>query len=124
MFCVTMDKKPEPYNLVFFPRASGHVSVYQHGNTCNFKNAFKKVLKKSYKQEKIDLKTPLIISILIYYPSSERITKKPDLDNMVKSIIDAGTGIIYEDDSQICGISCAKVNNEEDAWKFQVIYHF
>lgn len=35
-------------------------------------------------------------------------TKKPDADNIVKSILDALNGIAYEDDSAICEIYCTK----------------
>jgi Holliday junction resolvase RusA-like endonuclease len=33
---------------------------------------------------------------------------RPDLDNLVKSAIDACNGIIFIDDGQICDLHCAK----------------
>lgn len=36
-------------------------------------------------------------------------TKKPDLDNLVKSIKDALTGLLWRDDSQICDMTARKV---------------
>lgn len=38
-----------------------------------------------------------------------RPTKKPDLDNMNKAILDAMNGIVYKDDSQVVTIHSKKV---------------
>jgi Holliday junction resolvase RusA-like endonuclease len=35
-------------------------------------------------------------------------TKKPDCDNLAKSILDALNGIAYDDDSQICSLTVHK----------------
>lgn len=34
--------------------------------------------------------------------------KKPDIDNLQKSLFDALTGIVWNDDAQICGLVCYK----------------
>lgn len=34
---------------------------------------------------------------------------RPDIDNFLKGVLDALNGVIWEDDSQICSISIAKV---------------
>ena len=36
-------------------------------------------------------------------------TGKPDLDNALKLLFDALNGIVYQDDSQICGIKAGKI---------------
>jgi Holliday junction resolvase RusA-like endonuclease len=36
-------------------------------------------------------------------------TKKPDLDNLVKALLDGMNGIAFEDDSQICEMSLQKL---------------
>lgn len=36
-------------------------------------------------------------------------TKKPDLDNVVKALLDAGKGVLWEDDSQVCRSISEKV---------------
>lgn len=41
-------------------------------------------------------------------------TKKPDLDNIVKSILDALNGIAYEDDSQVSELIAKKRYGDED----------
>ena len=44
---------------------------------------------------------------------SERPTKKPDADNVFKSISDGMNGIVYKDDSQIINIHVTKVFSSE-----------
>ena len=39
---------------------------------------------------------------------SERPTKKPDLDNAIKSVLDGMNGIVYKDDSQIVSLHATK----------------
>lgn len=35
-------------------------------------------------------------------------TKKPDLDKLVRSLLDAGTGVLWADDSQVVAIQASK----------------
>jgi len=44
--------------------------------------------------------------------NSEKHTKKPDLDNVIKSVIDGMDKIVFENDSQITSIHAAKVYGE------------
>ena len=51
--------------------------------------------------------------------SSDRLmpTVVPDLDKLLRTISDAGTGIVYKDDAQIVAIEARKIYGEEDgAW--------
>jgi Holliday junction resolvase RusA-like endonuclease len=43
---------------------------------------------------------------------AEKHTKKPDLDNVAKAIIDGMNGIIFKDDSQITSLHVTKVYGE------------
>lgn len=43
----------------------------------------------------------------------ERPTKRPDLDNFAKLYGDAGNGVLWHDDSQICGLSVAKTYGDK-----------
>lgn len=38
-----------------------------------------------------------------------RPTGRPDLENVVKALLDAGNGIIWRDDSQVCGLRASKI---------------
>jgi len=42
----------------------------------------------------------------------EKHTKKPDLDNVAKAVIDGMNGIIFKDDSQITSLHVTKVYAE------------
>lgn len=70
------------------------------------------------------LETPVAIYVYVTFPipksyskkrteaclnGSERHTKRPDLDNIVKAITDAINDIVYKDDSQIVSIHATKV---------------
>lgn len=39
--------------------------------------------------------------------------RKPDTDNIIKSILDPLNGVAYKDDSQVCKISGLKIYGEE-----------
>ena len=40
--------------------------------------------------------------------------KKPDIDNLVKTVLDGCNGVVYRDDAQICRISARKIYGNED----------
>lgn len=44
----------------------------------------------------------------------ELFTKKPDLDNLAKSILDSCNNLLFEDDSQIVGLTIGKHYGHED----------
>jgi len=47
-------------------------------------------------------------------------TSRPDLDNLIKFILDAATGILYHDDSIITAISAKKIYALEGKTEFTV----
>ena len=51
----------------------------------------------------------------------ERPTKKPDCDNIAKILLDAMTGIVYEDDKQIVKLSVEKYYDEVPRVEVQII---
>lgn len=72
---------------------------------------------------------PLFVSMVFYFaiPKSyskkrreailegrEQYTKRPDLDNLVKSILDGLNGVAYEDDRQVVGHAAFKKYGNED----------
>jgi Holliday junction resolvase RusA-like endonuclease len=64
------------------------------------------------------LRTPLLtdalhveVDFFISRPKSNRskyVTKRPDLDNFIKLILDCGNGILWKDDSQIISLAASK----------------
>jgi len=47
-------------------------------------------------------------------------TTKPDLDNLVKSILDAMNGIVWVDDAQVFSLSARKIYSEEPSIRMSV----
>ncbi len=50
-------------------------------------------------------------------------TKRPDLDNLIKSALDAASGIVFTDDSQVIGITASKFYSRQPALSVTVIEH-
>jgi Holliday junction resolvase RusA-like endonuclease len=47
---------------------------------------------------------------------------KPDLDNIIKAVLDACNGVAFKDDAQVCGISAAKfTETKTDTARIQVL---
>jgi Holliday junction resolvase RusA-like endonuclease len=61
------------------------------------------------------LEGPLAVSVLLTFarpkskPNAAHYTVKPDLDNLVKWILDCGNNIIWKDDRQIIKIDASKI---------------
>lgn len=112
-----------------FTTFGGHVHAYDPEKSKNYK-AFVKLIAKD-EAEKQDWKyneLPLKIKVraLIEVPASkskkfraaaldglEYPTKKPDVDNLFKTITDAMSGIIYKDDKQIIVADVSKRYSEQ-----------
>lgn len=61
---------------------------------------------------------PVRISITAFFKKAKSnkgiyAIKKPDLDNIVKAVLDGLNGVAYNDDSQVIYISAAKVYGDE-----------
>ena len=103
------------------PRAStrgGHVVMYTPTASKNFEYQIKQIASK-------EITTPLMaavdISIIFYLPRPKNMiwktkpmpalyhTKKPDLDNLIKSTIDGLNTIAFRDDSQVASIQASKL---------------
>ena len=105
-----------------FSRKTG--TTYTPAKTVEYEN----LIKLSYKNacpddELFDGDTPLYVKISAYVsiPSSAskkkrqemldgkiRPTKKPDVDNIVKTIMDAGNGVIWHDDKSVVEVIVCK----------------
>lgn len=66
--------------------------------------------------QKVDRGVPVSIALTFYFekPKSQRKsalhkTTKPDLDKLLRAVLDALTGIAYQDDAQVCECRVAKV---------------
>lgn len=113
------------------PRASlfgGHAHVYTPQKTANYEGKVALAFKSAYPSACPSTKA-LVVTLVFYFPlnkgdytgtgklgkhgllklaGKERHVKKPDCDNLAKSVLDGLNGIAFVDDSQICGLAISK----------------
>ena len=112
-----------------FTTAGGYVRAYDPAKSRNYK-AFVKYIA-THEAQKQDWKyteLPLAVSVAAYLPIAaskskkfkaaalagiELPTKKPDVDNIFKTVTDAMSGILYKDDKQIVQAEIKKMFAEE-----------
>lgn len=77
---------------------------------CRVEMAFERAPLKSWSKKKaVDMR-------------GEPITTKPDLDNLVKSILDALNGIAYEDDAQVSDLHVSRRWGETDSVRVRIVH--
>ena len=106
-----------------FAKRGKFVSTYTPTKTRDYESIIKDAAKQAMGSSEA-VETPVTVAIYITVPipssyskkrteaclsGSERPTKKPDADNVFKSISDGMNGIVYKDDCQIVGINVKKV---------------
>lgn len=120
-----VDGKPQAKQRPRFTK-QGH--VYTPPETTNYE----KLIKVSYREQcgQITLKNAIRADITVSVSIPKSIskkkfwemqegniypTKKPDCDNIIKSILDGLNGVAYEDDKQVVKVSCIKLYGNKDA---------
>jgi len=116
---------PVPKGRPKFSKIGGFVRTYTPKKTQDFETEVREAAKQAMNRE--PLETPLAVYLYFRLPipksypkkriaaclsGSERPTKKPDLDNLAKSVLDALNGVIYQDDSQIVSLHMTKVYSQ------------
>lgn len=109
-----------------FSTRGGFVKTYTPEKTASYENFVKLCYLNKYRGQKLD--GEIIAEIIAYFsiPNSfskkkraEAIegkikpTKKPDTDNIAKTILDSLNGIAFEDDKQVVSLSVKKLYGEE-----------
>lgn len=124
MFSVTfhLDIEPVPKGRPRFSKVGGFVRSYTPKKTSDYETQVKAIAQSVMSRE--PLETPLAaflyfrLPIPKSYPKKriqacleglERPIKKPDLDNLAKSVLDALNGVVYKDDSQLVSLHITKV---------------
>ena len=101
--------------------------VNGHAFTPDKTKDFEHLVAVKYKQENGRKHAgPVAVSVTVWYEIPQSWTKKrkaetllkphtqkPDLDNVVKSILDGLTGVAWEDDAQVSRISASKYWNDK-----------
>lgn len=109
-----------------FSTRGGFVKTYTPEKTASYENFVKLCYLNKYKGQKLD--GDIIAEITAYFSipksfskkkRSEAIegkimpTKKPDTDNIAKTILDSLNGIAFEDDKQVVALLVKKLYGEE-----------
>ena len=109
-----------------FSTRGGFVKTYTPEKTASYENFVKLCYLNKYKGQKLD--GEIIAEIIAYFSipkslskkkRSEAIegkikpTKKPDTDNIAKTILDSLNGIAFEDDKQVVALLVKKLYGEE-----------
>lgn len=81
--------------------------VYEDYKVKKFKRDCKWLARKYFRGQPYKRDIPLHFEVIFYIGGKE--VSKPDLDNLVKSLLDALEGVIYENDCQVISITAAKV---------------
>lgn len=99
-----------------FSTFNGHAVAYTPKKTANYENLVKLMYMEMVHKEPFEKSAKLSAKITAYFPIPKSAskknrelmmcglmcpTKKPDADNIAKSVLDALNGIAYYDDSQI-----------------------
>ena len=81
-------------------------------------------LKKEYKKKKLHKRVTVEVRCTFYFRKAKSknsvdkgpfVTKSPDLDKLIRTVLDAMTDIVYEDDAQVVRLSSEKryaINND------------
>lgn len=115
--CPTAKGRPK------FSTFGGHIHAYTPKKTRLFEECISDHYKKATSNYKFEKDQAICVTIVfgmpipMSTPKSRRAamkegiichTKKPDLDNLIKSVLDALNEVAWEDDAQIVGLTAAK----------------
>jgi len=106
-----------------FSQVGGFVRTYTPKKTQNYEEHVAAVAKEAMGTTE-PLETP--VGVFLYFrmpiPASyskkrtqacldgwEKHTKRPDLDNLIKTVLDGLNGVVFKDDCQIVALHCTKV---------------
>lgn len=123
MVCFDIQGNPIPKGRPRFRRTKTFITTYTPKKTLDFEG-----LVRTHSQEAMGgadlLETPVAVYLYFRLPIPDSYSKKakeaclagqnkhikrPDLDNLVKSVLDGMNGVVFKDDSQITVMHCTKV---------------
>jgi Holliday junction resolvase RusA-like endonuclease len=117
-----VDINPVPKGRPRFSKAGGFMRSYTPKKTSDYETEVRTQAQSVMTRE--PLETPLAVYLYFRLPiprshskkrqeaclnGSERPTKKPDIDNLAKSVLDGLNGVVWHDDSQIVSLHLTKV---------------
>lgn len=123
MMQFTIDANPVPKGRPKFSKVGGFVKTYSPKKTVDYEQIVRQTAAQAMGSTDL-LETPVAVYLYIRLPiprsyprkrseaclkGLERPTKKPDIDNLAKSVLDGINGVIWRDDSQIVSLHVTKV---------------
>lgn len=90
----------------------GRKGAYTPNKTRAFENDLQLYAKKAYKGEPLNTPLKVVVEFHLEKPRRPKHTLpavRPDLDNYIKAVMDAGNDIFWVDDGLICSITGTKV---------------
>lgn len=111
-----------------FSTVNGHAVAYTPAKTANYETLVKLSYQQKYAGCMFDKDKPLRAIIRAFFPIPKSVskkkreqmrdlrilhTKRPDVDNIVKAILDALNGVAYYDDSQVAEVMISKAYAEQ-----------
>ena len=111
-----------------FARHKNFVKVYTPQKTAEFENIVRNQATILFKNQPL-FETPIQVNLIAYFPIPKSFnkrqkqqalnneifpTKKPDIDNVAKAVLDALNGVIYKDDSLIVSTHISKLYEDAE----------
>lgn len=118
-----IDAPPVPKGRPKFSKIGGFVRTYTPRKTSDYETIVRETARQAMGPTEV-LETPVAVYLYIRLPipksyskkriaacltGLERPTKKPDIDNLAKSVLDGLNGTVYKDDGQIVSLHVTKV---------------
>lgn len=115
--------EPKPKGRPRFTSFGGHVHTYTPSKTSQYEEKIKQYYQRATNYFKYEKSQAICVSLVFGMPipvsttKSRKVamadgiirhTKKPDIDNLIKSVLDALNNVAWVDDSQIVRISASK----------------
>ena len=133
---VRIETAPTAKGRPRFKRMGSFVQTYTPAKTARYEKMIAEKYEAALGSYRFEKEQPIVVSLVFGMPipaskpKSTRVamadgiirhTKKPDLDNLTKAVLDALNGVAWYDDSQIVRISARK-RYSEDPYVYIKVY--
>lgn len=117
----------------------GTVRMIHRGRTSNkyafnymqYKNTMKAHLRRQHAGEPLTGPLHVTLTFRMTIPKNgmsqnrkvkdgDYVTTKPDIDNMIKAVLDSANSIVFNDDNQVCRVSAVKVYGDVPGIRMEV----